>query len=135
MPKPSVSKALTTSALTRGERRPDQSEEPGVLSGPVRVWVCEPLVVPARGYTENATQRLHAVLVSIGLDELIRRADSPCAQLREHRHRPRYYPDTSSATVHQILGTPRNLGGRVRIPAAPLALSRCLFQGPKLPAC
>jgi hypothetical protein len=42
--------------------------------------VREPLVVSARGNLEDATHRLHAVTASIGLDELIRGADSLRAQ-------------------------------------------------------
>ncbi len=79
-------------ALTRGERRTDQAKQPGILLGPVRDRVREPLVVAARSHAEHATHRLHAVLVSIGLDELVRRADSPRAQLRGHRHRPPQLP-------------------------------------------
>ena len=79
-------------ALTRGERRADQAEQPGILLGPVRDWVREPVVVAARGDAEDATHRLDGVVVSIGLDELVRRANSPCAQLRGHRHRPPRLP-------------------------------------------
>jgi hypothetical protein len=82
-------------ALTRGKRRTDQAEQPGILLRPVRHRVREPLVVPARGHAEHTTHCLRAEFASIGLDELVRRPTSPRAQLHGHRHRLRDYPAAS----------------------------------------
>jgi len=53
----------------RRERRPDQAKQPGILLGPVRDRVREPLLVSARGHAKDATHGLHTVPVSMGLDE------------------------------------------------------------------
>jgi len=42
-------------AVTRGERGTDQAKQPGILLGPVRERVREPLVVAARSYAEHVT--------------------------------------------------------------------------------
>ena len=75
-------------ALTRDERRTDQAEQPRVLLGPIGDRLVEPCVVASGGHSEHATHRLHAELVPMGLDERVRRADSPGTQSSGHQHRP-----------------------------------------------
>lgn len=91
-------------ALTRRERRTDQTKQPGILSGPVRDRVREPLVVPARATPSTRHSAGTTLFVSIGFDELVRRSDPPRAQLRGHRHRPPCVPGCY-ATIDEILGT------------------------------
>jgi hypothetical protein len=75
-------------AVTRNEGSPNQAKEAGILLRTVRNRLLKPLVVAARRDAENATHRLHSVPPSMGLDELIRRANSPGARLRGHWPRP-----------------------------------------------
>src|SRR4029079_12816938 len=75
-------------AVTRNEGSPNQANKAGVFLRPVRSRLLQPLVVAARRDAENATHRLHGVLPSVRLDELIRRANSPGARFRGHWHRP-----------------------------------------------
>ena len=65
----------TVDALTRDERRPDQPEQPGVFLAAVRDRLQDPFGVAARRHAEYATHRLHAVPLSMGLDERVGRAD------------------------------------------------------------
>lgn len=74
-------------SLTRSERRADQLGQPGVLLGSARGGLFELFVVAARGLAEYATNRLHVVLVLMGLDELVSRTDSSGTQLRGHQYR------------------------------------------------
>jgi len=57
--------------LARNEGGADQAKEPGVLLRALRDRLPEPVVVPARSHVENPAHRIHGVLVSVGLDELI----------------------------------------------------------------
>ena len=66
-------------AVTRDERRANQAKQPGILLRAVRDRLLQPFVVAARGHAEDATHRLHAVPVSMRLDEFVRRANSPGA--------------------------------------------------------
>ena len=61
-------------------------KEPGVLVSPVRERLQEPRVIPARGHAERTTHQLHTVRVSIRLDELVLRTDSPRDLFRGYRH-------------------------------------------------
>src|SRR5678815_3174066 len=74
-------------AMARHERRPDQTKQPGVLLSPVRDRFLQPVVIAARSHFEDPTQRLHAVSVSIGLDELVGRANSSRDLVLRLRHR------------------------------------------------
>ena len=74
-------------SLTRSERRADQSGQPGVLLGSARAGLFELFVTAARGHSEYATNRLHVVLVLMGLHELVSRTDSSGTQLRGHQYR------------------------------------------------
>src|SRR5947199_6912437 len=62
-------------AMTRDEGRADQAQQPGVLLGVVRDRLLEPVIVTAHGHLEDATHLLHAVPISIGFDEFVRRTD------------------------------------------------------------
>lgn len=75
-------------AMTCREGCPNQAKEAGVFLRALRNRLLKPLVVAARRDAENTTHRLHGVLASMGLDELIRRPNSPGARLRGHWHRP-----------------------------------------------
>jgi len=74
-------------AMARDERRSDQTKQPGVLLSPVRDRLLQPVVVAARGYLENPTQRLHAVSISIRFDELVGGAHSSRDLVLGLRHR------------------------------------------------
>jgi hypothetical protein len=79
-----------------------------VSSWAVRERLLQPLVVAARRDAEDATHCLHAVPVSMGFNEFVRRADSPRAWLRGHRLRPPRLPDakrlsTESWELHRGL--------------------------------
>src|SRR4051812_3781871 len=56
-------------ALAGRERGADQAKQSGVFLRVVRIRLCEPRVVTARGDTEQATHDLHAALLSIRPDE------------------------------------------------------------------
>src|SRR4051812_47309321 len=66
----------TVDALARRERGANQAKQPGALLRMVGNRLCEPCVVPARGDAEQATHQLHAVLVSMRLDEVVDGANS-----------------------------------------------------------
>src|SRR5688572_30704750 len=74
--------------MTCREGRPNQAKEAGVFLRAIRNRLLKPLVVAAWRDAQNATHRLHGVPASMGLDELIRRPNSPGARLRGHWHRP-----------------------------------------------
>src|SRR3954466_3086962 len=67
--------------LARRERGADQAKQPGVLLRVVGNRLCKPCVVPARSDAEQTTHHLHAVLVSMRLNEFVRRTGSFGAQL------------------------------------------------------
>src|SRR3954465_3367936 len=75
-------------ALAGRERGADQAKQSGVFLRVVRIRLCEPRVVTARGGTEEATHYLHAVLLSMRLDEFVRRASPFCVRLRRHGPTP-----------------------------------------------
>src|SRR5437870_224874 len=75
-------------AVTCDERCPNQAKEPGVLLRAVRDRLLQPLVVAALRHAEYTTHHLHAVLLSMRLDEFVHRTDSPGAWLHGHRNRP-----------------------------------------------
>src|SRR3954464_6607734 len=81
--------------LARRERGADQAKQPGVLLRVVGNRLCEPCVVPARSDAEQATHHLHAVLVSMRLNEFVRPADSFGGRLRGHLN-----PSFGRFTVH-----------------------------------
>src|SRR5688572_21522199 len=93
-------------AVTRDERRTNEAQQPGVLLSAIRNRLLQPVVVPAWRYLEYAAHRLHAVPVSIRLNELVGRADSPGDLVFGLRHRSSA-KSRMLASVHQILGTPR----------------------------
>jgi hypothetical protein len=45
-------------------------------------------VVPAWSHVEKSAHRIHGVLASVGLDELVERADPPGTHSSGHGHRP-----------------------------------------------
>jgi Phage integrase family len=97
--------AATVDTVTRNERCANQAKQPAVLLRAVRDRLQQPVVIAARSHLENATHRLHAVPVSICLDEFIGRADSPWDLVPGLRHRSSV-KNRMLASVHQILGTP-----------------------------
>src|SRR5688572_24804434 len=93
-------------AVARDKRCSNQAQQSGVLLRAIRDGLQQPLVIAARGYLQNATQHLHAVLISMRLDELVDRADSPRDLVLGLWHRSSA-KCRMLACVHQILGTPR----------------------------
>jgi HPt (histidine-containing phosphotransfer) domain-containing protein len=58
-------------ALARNERSTDQAKESGVLLPSLRNWLPEPVVVSTWSHVEKPAHRIHGVLASVGLNELI----------------------------------------------------------------
>jgi len=74
-------------AVTRNKRRANQSDEPGVLLRVVRDRVLQPVVIPARSHFEDPTHHLHAVAISMSLDECVRGTNSSRDLVRGLWHR------------------------------------------------
>jgi hypothetical protein len=75
-------------AMTRDERRSNESKQPGVFLRAVRDRLLQPIIVAARGHFEDATHALDAVPDSMSLDEFVRRTDSSRDLVLGLRHRP-----------------------------------------------
>jgi hypothetical protein len=85
--------------LTRDEGRPDQTQQPGILLGTIREGLLEPLVVATRGHVEHATQRLHAVLDAMRLDDWYVERTRPALKRVDIGIALRRYPDASSCPL------------------------------------
>lgn len=73
--------------VTRDERRTNEAQQPGVLLSAIRHRLLQPVAVAARGQLEHTAHHLHAVQVSIHLNELVDRTNSPRGLVFGLRHR------------------------------------------------
>jgi hypothetical protein len=111
--------------VARRERRPNQPKQSGVLLSTIRDGLQEPVVITARGYLEDATHHLHAVLIAMCLDEFIGRADSPRDLVLGLWHRASAKPDAKRlSTKSWALSTSRR-NILVTFQAETLEESRC----------
>jgi hypothetical protein len=112
----------TENAVARDERRSNQSQESSILLDVVGNRLLQPLVVAARGDTKHPTHGLHAVTTSMGLDELVRRADAPGAWLGGHRYRTPMLPMLNDCPLNPGNSTPLAIGGLWQAFAASLTI-------------
>lgn len=86
-------------AMARDEGRANQSQQPGVLLGPIRNRVLEPFVIAARRNSEHSTHDLDGMLLSMRFNELIDPADILVAFSLEHRHLRGLFSMSRSSSV------------------------------------